>query len=138
MKIALTQKIKINNIKMHEWIVTCSLFAFVNNKLCINKPTIKEEMRRKKDSTYLEVGSIWERSCSNNRDGVMLALNRFLDSFFLFIWFFSFSLVFYSFFFFSSFFFSAFFFFPLSNFLVQTNPISNPKKSLFFFWVFRF
>jgi len=82
MKIALTQKIKINNIKMHEWIVTCSLFAFVNNKPCINKPTIKEEMRRKKDSAYLEVGSIWERSCSNNRDGVMLALNRFLDSFF--------------------------------------------------------
>jgi hypothetical protein len=133
MKIALTHKIKINNIKMHEWIVTCSLFAFVNNKPCINKPTIKEEMRRKKDSAYLEVGSIWERSCSNNRDGVMLALNRFLDSFFFCSFgFFSFSLLFYSLFFFLPSFLSAFFFFPLSNFLVQTNPISNPKKSLFF------
>jgi hypothetical protein len=41
-------------------------------------------------------------------------------------------------FFFLPSFLSAFFFFPLSNFLVQTNPISNPKKSFFFFWVFRF
>lgn len=95
MKIALTHKIKINNIKMHEWIVTCSLFAFVNNKPSINLP-IKKKWEGRRIRLILRLVPFEE--------GVVLTIETLLCwqwidfwmVFLEFVWFLSFSLIFYS------------------------------------------